>query len=138
MTEDEKQFLSEKINSKYYPTYNRGSKLWSAAHHWVRGLSAIFSATATFVLKSKWVESLNLPFQNDIAAGASALATLVTAIAAAAGFNRKWQANRISRGRIEQLQLDLSNPDVDLNMVREELKDIIAKHDEKIVGTFRK
>ena len=77
-------------------------------------------------------------FLDDLAAGASALATLVTAIAAAAGFSRKWQANRISRGRVEQLQLDMSDPDVDLKQVRKEFKEIIAKHDEKIIGSFTK
>lgn len=77
-------------------------------------------------------------FKTDIAAGASAFAALLTAIAAASGFSRKWQANRISRGKIEQLQIDMSEPGVDLKQVRKELKDIIAKHDEKIVASFSK
>jgi hypothetical protein len=32
----------------------------------------------------------------------------------------------------------MSEPGVDLKQVRKELKDIIAKHDEKIVGSFSK
>lgn len=137
MTEDERKFLLDEINKKHR-LYNIGSKMWSSAHHWVLGFSAILSAAATFILKSEWVASWQFNFKNDLAAGASALATLVTAIAAAAGFSRKWQANRISRGRVEQLQLDMSDPDVDLKQIRKEFKEIIAKHDEKIIGSFTK
>ena len=48
----------------------------------------------------------------------------------------KWQANRIRRGLIEHLQLDMANLDFDLKYVQEELKDIITQNEEKNVGFF--
>ena len=48
---------------------------------------------------------------------------------------RKWQSNRVSRGRIDRLKIELSDPNVDAGRIRLELDDIIKKHDEAIVGS---
>jgi hypothetical protein len=71
--------------------------------------------------------------QHD-AATASSVAALLGTIAASGGFERKWRANRISRGRIEELQIDLTDDSADAKSVRERLKSIMAAEDEAIVG----
>lgn len=117
MTEEEKAFLEGEIN-RQYQWYNRGSKLWSAVHHWSLAVSALLSALATLVLKSEWIKTL-----------------VVTTLAASGGFGRKWQANRRSRGRMDQVKIDFSNPEADAKKIRESLKDIIKEHDDSIIGS---
>jgi hypothetical protein len=109
MTEEEKAFLESEIK-RQYQWYNRGSKLWSTVHHWSLAVSALLSALATLVLKSEWINTLVVTYRDDVAAGFAAAATLVTTLAASGGFGRKWQANRRSRGRMDQVRIDFSNP----------------------------
>ncbi len=137
MTEEEKAFLEREIN-RQYQWYNRGSKLWSAIHHWSLAVSALLSALATLVLKSEWIKTLVVTCRDDVAAGLAATATLVTTLAASGGFGRKWQANRRSRGRMDQVKIDFASPKADPQKIREDLKDIIREHDDSIIGTFTK
>lgn len=134
MTEEEKTFLESEID-RQYQWYNRGSKLWSAIHHWSLAVSALLSALATLVLKSEWINTLVVTYRDDVAAGFAAAATLVTTLAASGGFGRKWQANRRSRGRMDQVRIDLSSPEADPRKIREDLKCIIKEHDDSIIGS---
>ena len=135
MTEDERAFLEGEIN-RQYQWYNRGSKLWSAVHHWSLAVSALLSALATLVLKSEWVKTFVVTYQDDVAAGLAAAATLVTTLVASGGFGRKWQANRRSRGRLDQVKIDFSSPQADPQKIREDLKAIIKQHDDSIIGSI--
>jgi hypothetical protein len=137
MTEEEKTFLENEIK-RQYQWYNRGSKLWSAVHHWSLAASALFSALATLVLKSEWIKTFVVTYRDDVAAGLAATATLVTTLAASGGFGRKWQANRQSRGRIDQVRIDFANPKSDPEKIREDLKNIIKEHDNSIIGPVAK
>ncbi len=134
MTEEERAFLEHEIN-RQYQWYNRGSKLWSAIHHWSLAVSALLSALATLVLKSEWIKTLVVTYRDDVAAGLAAAATLVTTLAASGGFGRKWQANRRSRGRMDQVKIDFSSSKADPQKIREDLKSIIKEHDESIIGS---
>jgi len=55
-------------------------------------------------------------------------------LAAAGGFQRKWKSNRISRGKLDLLLLDLSDPASDAKDIRNQLKCIITDHDRAIVA----
>ncbi len=101
-------------------------------------MSALLSALATLVLKSEWIQTLVVTYRDDVAAGLAAAATLVTTLAASGGFGRKWQANRRSRGRMDQVKIDFSNPKADPEKIREELKNIIKEHDDSIIGSASK
>ena len=137
MTDEEKAFLESEIN-RQYRWYNRGSKLWSTVHHWSLAVSALLSALATVVLKSEWIKSFVVAYRDDVAAGLAAAATLVTTLAASGGFGRKWQANRRSRGRMDQVRIDFSSPNADSEKIRDELKKIIKEHDDSIIGPIAK
>ncbi|CUS36285.1 exported hypothetical protein [Candidatus Nitrospira nitrificans] len=76
-----------------------------------------------------------MTYRDDVAAGLAAAATLVTTFAASGGFGRKWQANRRSRGRIDQVKIDFSSPNADAQKIREDLKAIIKQHDDSIIGS---
>ena len=137
MTEEERVFLEHQLNVKL-KWFNNGSRLWSTVHHWSLGVSAASSALAAIVIKLNWLEEA-LPTiyanRDDAVALFAGLATIITAISAAGSFGRKWQTNRISRGRIERLQIALSDPTASAPAIRDELQDIMKKHDEGIIGT---
>jgi hypothetical protein len=137
MIDEERKFFEAEIN-RQYNWYNKGSRLWSALHHWSLGISAVFSALATVVIKIGWLKE-QLPsiysYRDDIVACLAFLATLITAVGVAGGFGRKWQTNRVSRGRIERVRIAMSDPNADAKSIREELQDIIKNHDESIIGS---
>ncbi|WAK01350.1 hypothetical protein [Methylobacter sp. YRD-M1] len=137
MTDEEKAFLESEI-ARQYRWYNKGSRLWSSVHHWSLAVSALLSAFATLVLKSEWIKTLIVAYREDVAAGLTAAATLVTTLAASGGFGRKWQANRRSRGRIDQIKIDFSSPDADSQKIRDDLKQVMKEHDDAIIGPIAK
>jgi hypothetical protein len=94
--------------------------------------SAIASAGAGLVLKLDFLKGS--PHQTDWAAVLAGSAAIISTITAVGGFNRKWFVNRSSRSGIELLRIDLSDPSVDGNYIRNRLKEIILKHDEGIDG----
>ncbi|GGC79492.1 hypothetical protein [Undibacterium terreum] len=137
MNEEEKRYLEQQLAEKHR-WFNKGSRSWSTAHHWSLGISAVTSACAAVVIKLKWLEKAYpdlYTYREDAAALLAALATIITAVSAAGNFGRKWQTNRISRGKIERLQIMLSNPAVSADTVREELLDVMKRHEEGIIGT---
>lgn len=132
MTNEERAALEAQITEKYR-WYNTGSKMWSFAHHASLYLAAILSATSALVLK---IGSLKIEaaFRNDTAAICAAAAALLATLASAGGFSRKWEANRIGRGQIEELQIDITAADADGARIRERLKQIIENQDRGVVG----
>ena len=136
MTDEERAYLEQQLAAKF-KWFNNGSRLWSAVHHWSLGVSAVTSALAAVVIKLNWLkEAWPAVYANrdDVVAILAALATIITAVSAAGNFGRKWQTNRISRGRIERLQVVLSDSTASASAIRDELQDIMKKHDEGIVG----
>lgn len=117
---------------RQYRWYDRGSRMWSSVHHGSLFLSAILSAAAALVLKLE--SAVPQASRNDTAAMLATGAALAATLAAAGGFSRKWRSNRISRGRLEQVRIDLTDPQCDLSAVRGTLKEIVAEHDRQIVG----
>lgn len=136
MHDEERAYLAQQLAAKFR-WFNTGSHLWSAVHHWSLGISAVCSALAAVVLKLNWAHEVfpTAADRDDLAAVLAALATLITAISAAGSFGRKWQSNRISRGRVERLQIALSDPTANTSTIRHELQDIIKQHDERLIGT---
>lgn len=136
MADNERAFLGEEIDTRYR-WYNRGSRLWSAAHHWSLALSAVLSTLSALVLKMGFVRTA-LPwlysYREDAATVLAGGAAIIATLAASGGFGRKWQTNRISRGQIERLRLDFNATDADPARIRDTLKDVIRTHDEGIIG----
>ena len=136
MDDKERDTLRSAIERRYR-WYDHGSRVWSALHHWSLALSAILSALSALVLKLDSLARL-LPaldaYRNDLAAGLAGLGAVIATVAASGGFGRKWQTNRISRGQVERLLLDVEAPDAIGANVRDMLKEVIKTHDEHIVG----
>lgn len=136
MTDDERSLLRKELEEKYN-RFNSGSRLWSAMHHWSLAVAAILSAMAAVTIKINWLRGA-LPNlyanRDDIVSLLAAAATLITTLALAGGFGRKWQTNRVSRGGIECLRIALTDPQADAVSIRSELQGIIKRHDEIVVG----
>ena len=112
--------------------FDIGSRSWSVAHHGSLYLAAMLSGAAALILA---LDSLrDLAFRADVAAVFSAIAALLGTLAAAGSFQRKWQANRLSRSRMDQLLIDVSDPAAESTRVLNELKAAIASHDRAITG----
>jgi hypothetical protein len=95
-------------------------------------LAAMLSGASALTLT---LESLrDLTFRADVAAVFSAVAALLGTLAAAGSFQRKWQANRLSRSRMDQLLIDVADPKAESTRVLEELNAVLASHDRAITG----
>jgi hypothetical protein len=60
-------------------------------------------------------------------------ATALASITASQCFAKKWQAYRLSRGRIEQIFVEMTDPHVDIGAVRQQLLEIIRQHEEGVL-----
>lgn len=134
MTPEEKEALTVQVE-KLYRSRDGSTKMWSALYHGSLYLSAIFSATAALILKLDSLKGSN--YQSDISAILAGAAAIITTLTAAGAFNRKWRVNRTSRSGLEQLRIELSDPNMDGATIRTKLKALIQKHDEGIVGPER-
>src|SRR5262249_30711750 len=95
--------------------------------------AAILSAGAALLLQLKSL-TLSQESRVDAASGLAALASLVGVISASGGFASKWRTNRITKGTLEQLQIDLMDQSCDLAKVRTALKEMKRVHHLAIVG----
>src|SRR5262249_18384519 len=109
------------------------TKLWSAVHHGSTFGAAILSAGAALLLQPK---SLHVGDggRAEAAGALAAAASLIGVISVSGAFAKKWRANRLTKGTLEQLQIDLMNPTCDLAKVRAALKEMKQVHHLAILG----
>lgn len=125
--------LNTEINS-WLGRWRRGQKAWSAAHHITLFGAAILSLAVGFIVQMDAPLLRQLPNAN-LSTILAFVAAALSGVAAAGGFERKWLANRLSRGRLDDLRIDFMDPDVDLKDARAKLKDILRMHDQEILGS---
>lgn len=130
-TQEEKRELRNKVQQKY-KQYNRGAKGWSTIQLTLLYISAVASAGAALILKSDFLKGTT--YQTDWAALLAILAAILTIITAVGGFNRKWRVNRFSKRDAELLELELIKTEVNPDVIRKRLEEIIRKHDAGIAG----
>ncbi len=109
-----------------------GQSVWSLAHHVSLFGAATMSVAIGFIvqLKTPLLAGGDETLSTSLAFGAAVL----SALAAAGGFERKWRANRLSRGRLDELRIDFMADGADLHRLRERLKSIIRMHDQEVLG----
>ncbi len=113
--------------TKWHDWFEKGQKNWSTAHHVTVFGSIICSVSAGALLQVKSVDLVGL------AAVLTTIAAALTSLAAAGGFERKWRSNRLSRSRVDGLLIDIEAESPNIHDLANQLKDIIAKHDQEIV-----
>jgi hypothetical protein len=112
--------------------FDLGCRAWSVANQGALLVAACSSAATAVLLKTNLI-ALGTS-RTDVAALLAALGSFITGISAFAGFDRKWRANRLGRGRMNQLRIDLMDPSADLSAVRVALKDALEAEDKEILG----
>jgi hypothetical protein len=112
---------------------NRWTKLWSLLYHGSAFGAATLSAAAALVLQLQSIE-IQKTSRTDLATALAAISSLIAVISASGAFAVKWRANRITKGTLEQIQIDLMASDCNLAEVREKLKKMKQVHDAAIVG----
>ena len=90
-------------------------------------LVPILTAAATVLLKAHWASE-------EVQIVLTTAATVLASIAASQGFAKKWQTNRISRSRLDQLYVEMANPKVDRKAIREQLIEGIRQQDEGVLA----
>lgn len=108
------------------------TKASSGVHHGFLFGAAIFGAAAAVLLQLEFASAE--PLRNNIASVLAGLGSLAGIIAGAGGFERKWRTNRRTRAKLEELEIDLIDPTVDTEKIRNFLKDVGHTHDEGISG----
>jgi hypothetical protein len=110
-----------------------GQKGWSFANHVALFGAAIISVAIGFIvqIKTPILEKLSNDTLSTILAFCAAA---LSALAATGGFDRKWRANRLSRGRLDELRIDFMDSNADLRIIRDRLKNIIRMHDQEVLG----
>lgn len=131
--EDKTNFIKEEL-IKWENWFNTGSKQWSFAYHF-----CVYAATISTLLVA-FISQLPNDFvffgieKNILNSILAFTAAVLTSIIAKGGLDRKWKSNRLNRGKVKALKLELqSKPDEYLKVV-EELKTIIIDHDKVIIG----
>jgi hypothetical protein len=108
------------------------TKLWSFVHHsFVFGAAAISALAALLLQLDLRVWDYDPKTVGKILA---MLAALCGTISGAGGFGRKWRTNRHTRNRLDELRIDLTNPNCKADNIREKLIQIWKEHDKGIVG----
>lgn len=112
--------------TKWHDWFYSAQKSWSIAHHITVFGSIICSVGAGALLQ---IKSVDVGYATILTTVAAALSS----IAAAGGFERKWRNNRLSRSRVDGLLIDIEGEAPNIQDLANQLKDIIAKHDQEIV-----
>jgi hypothetical protein len=131
MDDQEKQNFQEHLSTNLSDA-KFWTKLFSVVHHTFLFGGALLSAAAAAVLQFGDLQlSISATNLATVLAGAAAV---TTAIAGSGGFERKWRTHRLIKVRLQQLEVDLMNPEVEGANIRQDLKDIAQLRYEGIVG----
>ena len=131
MDEQDRQAFRERV-SKDLSDSRFWTKFFSGLHHTFLFGGAVLSASAAVVLQ---LDDPQLPISaTNLATVLASAAAVTTAIAGSGGFERKWRTNRLIKVRLQQLDVDLTNPEVKGANIRQDLKDIAQLRYEGIVG----
>jgi hypothetical protein len=118
--------------------FTKWSKFWTTIYNLFLYLSLFASASAAIILKLEGLKGHTVMgfVQTDAAAILAAVATFGSVLIASGGVSRKWRANLIARRSAEELLLDLDDVHTraDLEKAKKQLKEIIRKQNEGILG----
>ena len=128
MSNQDRETLDAEL-TKHYDWYNSGTRMWSTLHHTTLFLVPILTAVATVLLKAEWDWA-----SDNVQIILTTAATVLASIAASQGFAKKWQTNRMSRSQIDQIRVEMTDPNVDLKTIRAKLLEIIRQHDEGVLA----
>lgn len=134
MTLDEREAVTTQVENWFHWS-SRGSKTWSCLHHATYALASVLSLIVAFILQLPGADGGDPGFDANLWGGVLALtAAILSTVSGNAGFERKWKANRLTRSKVNQLKIDLTEPAPDYAAIRKTLKTIIGEHNRAILG----
>ena len=116
--------------------YGRGRKRWSFAFHATLYLSALLGATAALLPRLEYFKDLfdkEKSYSGDVVSLLAFAGSVAITISTAGGFSRKWNASRTSKGRVEQIEIELIGRNPTLEDVKK-LAQIEIDHDRAVLG----
>ena len=122
---EEKERLKQSI-IHWRKERNSAQKGWSGVHH-----ASLFGSIVCSILAGAHIQLFENP---NVASLLTAIAAVLTGIAASGGFERKWRSNRLSRSKADCLLIDMDSEEVDLEKIKKTYKLAIEKHDLEIIG----
>jgi hypothetical protein len=122
---EEKEHLKKSITD-WRNARRAAQKRWSGVHH-----LSLFGSIICSVAATAQIQIFDHP---NFASLLTAVAAVLTGIAASGGFERKWRSNRLSRSKGDCLLIDVMSEDADLIEIKRQYKSAIEKHDLEIVG----
>jgi signal transduction histidine kinase len=127
MTPEERTALELEVNNRY-KVYNRWTNWWSFLYHTALYLSPVASAIAALLLKLDLLK--DVAFRADVSAILAAFAAILITISVAGGFDRNWRVNRAARTSLRQLIVDMTDPNISAQDIRNRLNEIDKKHED--------
>jgi hypothetical protein len=110
----------------------KGQNWWSFATHGSTVIIIIFSSTAAVLAQTDLGLAFLKPSQN-LATILSLIVTIISAVQAKLGFEKKWIANRLTQNKIYLLNIDRNMGTDELaDELATELKTILREHDQAI------
>lgn len=132
----DKEQIKKEIDT-WYNWFNRGSYQWSFAYHFCLYGTTIITILIGFLSQLDDNNFLFFEMKKDFVISFLAfVAAVLSGIIAKGGLRRKWESNRISRGKVKGLKIDLMLDDSEpsLKKIAGDLKVIIREHDIVITG----
>ena len=120
------------IVAKKLAKSQRGSVLWSMAHHCSIWGASVLSCIAGYFQTAN-ISLLYLGSWGISSAVLTFSAASLAAIAAVGNFQEKWKTNRSTRTNLELLLLDFEREIPDYDAIADTLKQILISHDRGIV-----
>ena len=130
LTPEQTQKFESRLNERS-EWYGKGRRQWSFAHHSTLYISVISSAAAAIIPQLQGFT--NEALQKNLTSILAGLAAVLISLGTAGNFGRKWRANRISKGKAEQLEGELigrAPTSADINR----LGQIELDHDKALLG----
>ena len=121
------ELLVQRIES-----FRRGRTRWSLTYHASLYLSAVLSAAAAIVPQLSIVQDTSI--KKDAASILAGPAALLITLSTAGGFARKWHASRTSKGKAEQIRIELIAREPSVGDVQR-LAQLEVDHDKAVLGT---
>jgi hypothetical protein len=99
--------------------FRRGSAAWALAYHGSLFGAAILSAAAALLIKVP-----PAPLE-DLAAVSATIAALLTTLSSVGNFQTKWFGNRNAFHALDELLIDVDDPEVAISDLRREFKRVV-------------
>lgn len=125
LSQDQGVSALERDLEQYRSEFKWGQVRWSALHHGAMFGGPFLAFLTTLAVSADWSQ-----FWKSAFAGAT---TLLTSLATAGAFREKWRINRHARSEVDDLLIQMHDPNRKEEVIRAELRRVVKEEDEGIM-----